>query len=218
MSWLKVLILCLAAVHTAAAFDVMNPFSWKAVEDAERHLTGAVVSLYTDTVRLQKRVKEHVFAPDVADTPLPSECKASPGPLTYHPAIDIPKLLLVTVVAVPAAFIIGWICGVRQAQFRQALQQARAADQQAEALVGQQTDAAAASSESQQVLPDSGAQATGSLTPLPYSVPHAQPLHTGEAKASSAVATALSSVSGESDVTSETVRHQASCCFAQSQT
>ena len=221
MSCLKILILWLAALHTAAAFDVVNPFSWKAVEVAEQ-ATTAIGSLITDSVRRHQRVIEHVFAPEVADTPLPAECKASPGPLTYHPAIGSAKLLLVTVLAVPAAFLFGWICGVRQAQSRQAIQQARAADQQAEALVGQQTDVAAASLKAtpQPLLPDSTSLPAGAPSHVPYSDSHTQSLHKGQATAPTAAVTALSSIESDSDAASEDAlspSHQASCCIAMRQ-
>ena len=222
MSWLKVLILWLAVLHTAAAFDVVNPFSWKAVEDAEKQATAAIVSLYADSVRLQQRVKEHVFAPEVADTPPPSECKPSPGPVIYHRATGSAKLLLIIVLAVPAAFLFGWVCGTRQAQSRQAIQQARAADQQAEALADQQTDVAAASLKAtpQPLLPDSTSLPAGAPSHVPYSDSHTQSLHKGQATAPSAAVTALSSVESDSDAASGDVlspSHQASCCIAMSQ-
>ena len=137
-------VILLTVLHTAAAYDVVNPFSWKAVEDAERHATAAVASLYADTVRMQQRVKEQVFAPQVADSVPAQECPPSPDPVVCQTAAGSGRALLFTLVAITAAFLVGWSCGTKQAQSQQAMQQAKAADKQAQACLNPPSETAAA--------------------------------------------------------------------------
>ncbi|DBA91748.1 TPA: hypothetical protein ACH3X1_003340 [Trebouxia sp. C0004] len=144
MTSLQVWVVLLTVLHTAAAYDVVNPFSWKAVEDAERHATAAVASLYADSVRMQQRVKEHVFAPEVADFTPAQECPPSLDPVVCQTAAGSGRALLLALIAIAAALLVGWSCGIKQAQSQQAMQQARAADQQAEACLNQRSETAAA--------------------------------------------------------------------------
>lgn len=145
MTSLKVWVILLTVLHTAAAYDVVNPFSWKAVEDAERHATAAVASLYANSVRMQHRVNEHVFAPQLADSvPAAQECPPSPDPVVCQTAAGSGRALLLSLVAIPAAFLVGWSCGIKQAQSQQAMQQAKAADKQAQACLNERSETAAA--------------------------------------------------------------------------
>lgn len=123
------LLALLVYVQATAAYDVPNPFSWKAVEDAERQAVTHVASLYDDSVRLKQRVIERVFAPESAGPAQAAVCEATPEPTVVHRSSCGTTCLIMLLAAVAAAFCFGWVLGSRQSLAQQAMQQARAADQ-----------------------------------------------------------------------------------------
>ncbi len=201
MTSLQVWVFLLTVLHTAAAYDVVNPFSWKAVEDAERHATAAVASLYADSVRMQQRVKEHMFAPEVADSTPEQECPPSPDPVVCQTAAGSGRALLLLFIAIPAAFLVGWSCGIKQAQSQQAMQQARAADQQAQARLNQRSETAAANlaSTPAQLATISMQQPTEALMHVPNSILSAQPQCEAQTLPPSAEARTMRSIDDESE-------------------
>jgi len=215
MTSLKVWVILLTVLHTAAAYDVVNPFSWKAVEDAERHATAAAASLYADSVRLQQRVKEHVFAPQVADSVPAQECPPSPDPVVCQTAAGSGRALLLTLFAIPAAFLVGWSGGIKQAQSEQAMQQAKAADKQAQACLNQRSETAAANlvSTPQKLAALPMQQPTEALMHVPDSILSTQPQSEAHMLPPSAGASKLGSIDDESEHGSVNVldqSHQAS--------
>ncbi len=205
----------LTVLHTAAAYDVVNPFSWKAVEDAERHATAAVASLYADSVRMQQRVKEHVFAPQVADSVPAQECPPSPDPVVCQTAAGSGRALLLTLIAIPAAFLVGWTCGIKQAQSQQAMQQAKAADKQAQACLNQGSETAAANlaRTPEKITATPMQQPTEALMHVPDSILSTQPQCEAQMLPPSAEARKLGSIDDESERGSVNVldqSHQAS--------
>ena len=209
MSLVKVLILLLPMLQAVSAYDVVSPFSWKAVEDAEKHATAAVTSLYADSLRLQQRVKEHVFAPGVVAAPPEPECNPipQPQPIAHDRTAGSVNSLLLTLLAIPAAFLFGWVCGTRQALSRQAMQQAKAADEQAAAVAVASQHRELVTAESVVATPEyvaqcgSRTQPPEALTPIPYSI-STQPQNGDQTAAESAAARPLSSVGSESDIAS----------------
>ena len=215
MTSLKVWVILLTVLHTAAAYDVVNPFSWKAVEDAERHATAAVASLYADSVRMQQRVKEHVFAPQVADSVPAQECPPIPDPVVCQTAAGSGMALLLTLVAIPAAFLVGWSCGIQQTQSQQAMQQAKAADKQAQACLDQRSETAAAklASTPQELAAVPMQQPTEALMHVSDSILSTQPQSEAQMVPPSAEANKLASIDDESERGSVNVldqSHQAS--------
>ena len=198
MLWFKLLTLWLVVLHTAVAFDYANPFSWQAIADADEQATAEGVSLCTESERLQQRLKEQVFVPEVADTPPPLEHKPSPEPVIQHQAPGRVKVLVLTVLAGFAVFLYGWHCGARQAQSCQTMQQARAAVPHTEALDGQCTQDTAASSAAMLQQQSPGSRPLQEGAPVPHSDPNAEALREGQALAAASVATTVSSISTDS--------------------
>ena len=194
-----VVLLWLAVLQFTAAYD--NPFSWKAVEDAERQATAKLASLYADSIRLQQKVKDHVLAP-ITDRPPPPECLPCPTPAAQPQATGSATALVFTLVVVPAAFLLGWICGKKQGVSQQAMREARAADQQAEAVV-QGTEASTsdvvASVAPLQHLDQSSSQAASTGTRLDGVQP-VEPDTEVPITAGTAIARSLSSIGSGSDV------------------
>ena len=124
-----VLLVLLVHVQATAAYDVPNPFSWKAVEDAERQAANRVALLYDDSLRLKQRVIERVFAPESAGSAQAPVCEANPESKVVYRSSCGTTCLMLLLVAVAAAFCFGWVYGSRQTLAQQAMQQARAADQ-----------------------------------------------------------------------------------------
>ena len=126
MVGVKLVVVLSALLQLSAAYDV-HPFTWKTIEEAENHATTAVASLYASSVRLQQSVKERVSAPDLAERkPQPEPETCIPQHQEVAPSFST---LVLTLLAVTAAFLLGWLGGTRQAESSQALQQARAADE-----------------------------------------------------------------------------------------
>ena len=126
MTLLKITILLLTVVQTARAYDI-PPFTWRALEEAEKHANTAAASLYAESVRFQQAVRERVFTPE---TPLPEQsCRQDIEPITPHSAPSYVVTLGVSLLATMTAFLLGWYGGVKQAESSQALQQAEVADQ-----------------------------------------------------------------------------------------
>ena len=125
MALLKVIFLLLALVQTTRAYDI-PPFTWKALEEAEKHASTAAASLYAKSLRLQQAGKERVFTPE---TPLEQSCRQDINPITLHSAPSTAVILGFTLLATMTAFLLGWYGGVKQAESSQALQQAEFADQ-----------------------------------------------------------------------------------------
>ena len=130
MSQVKIVLVLSVLLQTCIAYD-LPPFTWKALEEAEKHASTAAVSLYAESIKLQQAVKECVFAPEVDEVTPVESCKPVWEPCRpQHQALSHNVIcLLLTLLAIPAAFLLGWLGGVRQAESSQALQQARAADQ-----------------------------------------------------------------------------------------
>lgn len=125
----KAVPLLLVILETATAYDVPSPFSWKAVENAERFASQKVASLSADSVRLQQRLAERVFASEARDTVPIAACQASASPPSeYRLAASTKALIALLLLTAPAAFCLGWACGTRQSIMQQAMQQARAED------------------------------------------------------------------------------------------
>ena len=128
MTLLKVTFLLLALLQTARAYDI-PPFTWKALEEAEKHASTAATaaaSLYAESVRIQQAVRERVFAPE----PTPEQsCRLDIEPTTPQRAPPDVASLGLHLVALIAAFLLGWFGGIKQAESSQALQQANVADQ-----------------------------------------------------------------------------------------
>ena len=219
----KIVVLWLAVLQITTAFDVVSPFSWKAVEDAEdlmatgtRHASAAVASLYADSVRLQQRVKEHVFAPEFPVSLPEPECSPLPLPPVQSKATGGVSSILLTLVAIPAAFLLGWVCGTRQALSRQAMQQARAADQEAAALY--QTDLKASKSASMatpcRTAKTSGmASKAGAHVSAPHAIPPAETQDEAQVAAGSTADRPLNKANSGADAESSnqaSPAHQAS--------
>ena len=126
MSLLKLSLLSLSLLHTSQALE-NAPFTWQALEEAEKVAATAAASLYTGSVRLQQTVKERVFAPDIAETTSQQICQqhiqhTKPQSPTYSGI----SLLFV---AFATAFLLGWFGGLKQAESSHALQEAKSTDQ-----------------------------------------------------------------------------------------
>lgn len=125
MALLKTMMLLLALVQTTRAYDI-PPFTWKALEEAEKHASTAAASLYAESVRFQQAVRERVFTPE---TPVEQSCRQESEPITAHSAPSNVVILGCSLLATMTAFLLGWYGGAKQAESSQALQQARVADQ-----------------------------------------------------------------------------------------
>ena len=125
MALLKVIILLLAVVQTTRAYDI-PPFTWKALEEAEKHVSTAAASLYADSIRFQQAVRERAFTPE---TPPEQSCRQDIEPITPHSAPSNFVVLGFSLLSTMTAFLLGWYGGVKQAESSQALQQAKVADQ-----------------------------------------------------------------------------------------
>ena len=115
-------VLLLALVQTAQAYDG-SPFTWKALEEAERHASTAAASLYADSVRA---VRERVFTPE---TPPEQSCRQDIESFTPQSAISNATILSLSLLATITAFLLGWYGGIKQAEASQAQQLAKTADQ-----------------------------------------------------------------------------------------
>lgn len=115
-------IVLLALVQRAQAYDI-PPFSWKALEEAERHASTAAASLYAESVRA---VRGRVFTPE---TPPEQSCRQDIEFTTSESALSNAIILSLSLLATITAFLLGWYGGIKQAEASQALQQAKSADQ-----------------------------------------------------------------------------------------
>lgn len=115
-------LLLLALLQTAQAYD-SPPFTWKALEEAERHASTAAASLYAESVRA---VRERVFTPE---TPPEQSCRQDIESTTPQSAPPNAVILSLSLLATITAFLLGWYGGIKQAEASQALQQAKTADQ-----------------------------------------------------------------------------------------
>ena len=177
MTLLKLTFLSLVLLQTTRAYDI-PPFTWKALEEAEKHARHAgtvAATLYAETVRFQQSVTEKVFAPEIVPEP---SCKQETEPITAPRASPNSVVLAVSLLAIVAAVLLGWYGGLKQAESSQALQQAKVADQAA-ADAHEREEAAKLAVTS--VATPSIAQAEGSQAVAPVS--HAQLPGTVQVKA-----------------------------------
>ena len=130
MYQVKLVLMVSVLLQACTAYDI-PPFTWKALEEAEKHASTAAASFYAESLKLQQAVKERVFTPEVPEVPSVQSCEpvwnpCSPHHRTFSHNVTV---LLLTLLAIPAAVLLGWFGGVKQAESSQALQRARAADQ-----------------------------------------------------------------------------------------
>ena len=157
-----VVLALLASTQATAASSDLNPFSWRAAEDAETRTAAYSAAHLVNSAGADERLRETVFAPKSVVDHEAAECSA-PGEQVRPSADGVPLVLFL--LAVPAAFCFGWVSGVRHSLSQQALERARAEDQAAiETAIVAATTATAA----QNVLPhDSSSQANGAQPPVP---------------------------------------------------
>ena len=206
MALFKLIILLLALVQTTRAYDI-PPFTWKALEEAEKHASTAAASLYAESLRLQQAVRERVFTPEA---PPERSCSQDSEPIAPHSAPSNVVILSFSLLATITAFLLGWYGGVKQAESCQALQQARVADQ-AEIDAHEHEEAAqlaVTSVTNPEIAPAEGRQ---TLSP----VPGAQSQNDMPVRADCTAPHQWSSPSGsdqdENSIQEESSHHQASC-------
>lgn len=170
MTLLKITYLLLTVVQTARAYDI-PPFTWKALEEAERLASTAAATLNAESIRFQQAVRERVFTPE---TPSEQSCRQDTELITPHSVPSYVVTLGFSLLATMTAFLLGWYGGVKQAESSQALQQARVADQAeidahelqeaAEVAVTSVTNPSVAPAESRQTMsPMPGAQSQNDM-------------------------------------------------------
>lgn len=130
MNVLKLTVLSLVLLQITSAYDI-PPFTWKALEAAEKHARHAgtvAATLYAETARFQQAVTEKVFAPEIVPE---HSCKQETEPITAPTASLNFVVLGFSLLAIILAVLLGWYGGLKQAESFQALQQAKVADRSA---------------------------------------------------------------------------------------
>ena len=130
MTCLKFVLVLLVLLQIVWAQDV-SPFTWKALEEAEKHASTAAASSYAESAPPTER--ERVFAVEISAEPTGGQ---GPGQ-DLQPTIPGRAYLNVTfrlfcLLAIPAAFLSGWVGRSKQVASSQALQQATNADKAAD--------------------------------------------------------------------------------------
>lgn len=125
MTWLKIVLLLLVLLQPSWTQN-FPPFTWEALEEAESHVSTATASPTAESARTRQTARESVL---LMETPAEHSCGQDTEPRTLCKAVLKVVIRLLSLLTIPAAFLLGWIGRSKQAVSSQALQQAKVANQ-----------------------------------------------------------------------------------------